>query len=75
MAEDEELLTVDDITQENTPLEALEVTWKTLVVFRNVALKANDFQRAMLYTDVITDFAVMIQSQGVELPSLEGTEG
>lgn len=70
-----ELLTVDDITQENTPLEALEVTWKTLVVFRNVALKANDFQRAMLYTDVITDFAVMIQSQDVELPSLEGTEG
>lgn len=52
-------------------VEQLQTTWKTLVVFRDIALEDNDIERAFKYSEVIEDFAYMIQAAGAELPSLD----
>ncbi|AWN07808.1 hypothetical protein HOT31_gp138 [Microbacterium phage Hendrix] len=49
---------------------ALTVTWQTLVLFRDIALKEADFERVSYMSAAIMDMAVMIEGQGMALPEI-----
>lgn len=54
----------------NSAVEDLQITWKTLVRYRDLAMDNGAFNRVVLYSDVILDLATMIQVAGAELPKL-----
>lgn len=55
-------------------IDDLEVTWVTLVTYRDIALSQPepDWNRVTLYTHVIEDIATMIQGAGRDLPKIPG---
>lgn len=65
---DQSWIEVPIIRETECSVSALSVTWQTLVLFRDIALQNNDFERAVGYSHVIDDMAQLITAQGVELP-------
>ena len=65
---------IDGIAPDAMPVEALQITWKTLVTYRDIALEQAppDFERVVIYSNVIEDIATMIQAMGAELPKTSG---
>jgi hypothetical protein len=55
-------------------IQELKITWRTLVTYRDLALKHNDFERTTLFSAVIQDIATMIQASGNDLPDLSEVE-
>jgi len=51
-------------------VERLRQTWLTLVTYRDLALDANDFDRAVGFSHVLGDIAEMILSTGATLPEI-----
>lgn len=49
---------------------ALEVTWQTLVIFRDIALTESDFERVSYLSAAIRDISTMIHAQGGNLPEI-----
>lgn len=48
----------------------LAITWQQMVIMRDTALEANDFQRAFAWSQVCEDLAHLIQAAGAEVPPI-----
>lgn len=68
--ENENDIIVPQIKKSECSVSALSVTWQVLVVFRDLAMDHNDFERAVGYSHVVDDVAKLIAAQGVELPPI-----
>ncbi|QGZ16783.1 hypothetical protein PBI_DEWDROP_136 [Microbacterium phage Dewdrop] len=49
---------------------ALSVTWQTLVIFRDIALERNDFERVAFLSAAVNDMATLLESMDVEMPKI-----
>lgn len=58
------------VSRSKTDVRQLKITWQQLVVFRDVALEQNDFERAVGYSHIIEDMATLIKNMGESLPEL-----
>lgn len=53
-----------------SPVEDLQVSWLTMVTYRDLAIENGDFERSIMYSYVLEDLAIMIKSTGADLPDL-----
>jgi hypothetical protein len=52
----------------SSALDDLKTSWQTMVIYRDLALEHNHFDRVAVYSQVVEDLATMIASGGGELP-------
>jgi len=73
--EEKEYYEAADITADAVAPYDVSRAWKLMVVYRNVALEQNDFQRAVLYSHVLEDLAGMLAAIDFPLPALLDAKG
>lgn len=72
---DREWYLAGDITADSVSTADMSRAWKVLAVFRDIALGQSpipDFERAVLYSHVMNDFATMLTRDGWPIPSTDG---
>ncbi len=63
-----------DITAASMDPADISRAWKVLVVYRDIALEHNDFQRVTLYCAVLEDLATMLQALNFPMPPVLNTK-